>query len=367
MFFRAIPDLGGIALFGLVAAFIVGGKAFVDAIASVLNVGIAGVHPFAGAAVALERTVGAWLERQLANTEKIMAGFWNDLAGSLQLMLGIAILLGDSVVKGVGYLWNTALPAFVKLQTDAIGTVAHKAETLAGALVGSIASNLSAAKNFAESQSDRALSSAQAFTEAKIADAIGAIRSEISADVQTLRDGYSDAVTSALSTAQAGISAAERLAASQVLEAEQIAAAGVAEAERLAGSALAQSEAAARQALAEAEARGKAALDEVGKIAGSLGSDLKTIEGALGAAGVAGLIAAIPAIATLVHAIATEAGLDSANCRAKHKQICGTDSHAWAGLLGSIAAAGLLFDFKQIVHASALLARPVVALVKQAE
>lgn len=371
----AIPDLALLCLCGLVLALLVGGKAFMDSIAAVLNVSIAGVRPFAGAAVALENSVIKWLQKEIDNTIKLMAKFWHELA--LSFIVGFEGILrsADGVVKGFAYLWNTALPAFVKLQTDWIGSLAREAKTIATGNVALIARDFAAAKTYAETQAERALSSAQAFTSSAVADAVSAVRGELSADVQALRDGANAAATAALQTAQAGIAEAERLATEEAARlrgeftgdvsaldrtiadtAQALTAAaqaGVAEAERLAGSALAQSEAAARQALAEAEARGRAALDEVGKIAGAVGSDLKTIEGALGAAGVAGLLATIPAIATLVQAIATEAGLDSAACRAKNKQICGTDPLQWAGLLAGLAALGVSFDLADVVKIAA--------------
>ena len=79
----------------------------------------------------------------------------------------------------------------------------------------------------------------------------------------------------------------------------------------------------------------------------------------------AGIIAAMPAIATLVQSIAVDAGLENADCRSKVKGICGTSPAAWESLLVGIASAGLLFDLPAIVESAALLASPVVALLDQ--
>lgn len=311
------------------------------------------VRPLHGLAVALENSVVEWFDDMVKASEAGIAKAFTALKDSLELFAALTLLLGFAVYKALAYLWNTALPAFVKLQTDLIRTAANKAQTLAEALPGSIASNLGIAKTYAETQAEKALSDAQIFASTQDAIFMSMLRSEFGQAVDTLRAGASAAATAALTTAQAGITAAERLAAGQVLEAEQLAASGFADAERLAGSALAQSEAAAKQALAEAEARGATALAGVRDVAVAAGDDLATIEGKLGALGTAGLIASIPAIATLVHAIATEAGLDDAACRAKNKGICGTDPLQWAGLLAGLAALGLSFDLSDVVKLAA--------------
>lgn len=330
------------------------------------NIPVINIRPLHGLAVALENSIVEWFDDAVKASEAGIAKAFTALKDSLLLFAGLAILLGYSVYKAFAYLWTTALPAFVKLQTDWIGTTAKNAKTLAEALPGSIASNLGIAKTYAETQAEKALSDAQIFASTQDAIFMSMLRSEYGAAIDTLREGASAAATSALTTAQAGITAAEQLAAGQVLEAESLAQAGVIEAERLAGSALAQSEAAAKQLLAEAEARGKAALDEVGKIAGRVGDDLATIEGNLGALGVAGLIASIPAIATLVHAIATEAGLESASCRAKNKQICGTDPLQWAGLLGGLALMEGALSLKEIVPVARAIAHGTEDLIRAA-
>lgn len=76
-------------------------------------------------------------------------------------------------------------------------------------------------------------------------------------------------------------------------------------------------------AINQAEGVGALALDEIHKLAGGL--DLTTI---------AGLLAAIPLLNTLVQTLATETGLSNAECRAKVKQVCSTDPQRWSRLLG---------------------------------
>lgn len=327
----AIPDLAGIALCIVSMALLLAALELAKHLAAVFNVGILGAHPFSGIATALNNTIVAWLDDAIKGVEKITAKLFNDLTGSLELLAGLTILLGAGIVKGLQYLWGAGLPGVIHFLLDPIGVLARKAVTLAEAVPGKIEAALGSAEHYALQQADRAEQAAQAFATAHIASAVATLRGELSSAVATLDTAISTAATKTLQLAQDGINAEQRVVEGEIQTAEQIAA----------------------QALAGSEAVAASALAGVKAIAVTTEHDLDVIKAGLDAVGVAGLIALIPALATLVHTIATEAGLDSANCRAKNKAICGTDPLQWAGLLAGLTALGLTFDLADVVKIAA--------------
>lgn len=60
------------------------------------------------------------------------------------------------------------------------------------------------------------------------------------------------------------------------------------------------------------------------------------------------LLAAVPALAALVNTIATEAGLENADCRSKVKGICTTPLDEWAGLLDDLIPLTLAFSLAEM-------------------
>lgn len=330
----AIPDLAGIALCVVAMALLLAAFELAKHLAAVFNVGIGPYHPFSSIATALNNTLVAWLDDAIKGVEKITAALFNDLTQSLELLAALAILLGAGVVKGLGYLWNVAIPALIHAAVADVRSIASDAKALALAVPGKIASAVGDAEDYALQQANRAEAAAQAFASSKIAAAVAALRGEIGASASVLEAAISSASTATLRLAQDGLNAEARVLEGEIAGAEGVAAA----------------------ALASSEAVAAAALAGVKSIAITAENDLQTIEGVLGAVGVAGLIASIPALATLVHAIATEAGLDSAECRAKNKQICSVPSNDWANLLGGLAAIGFAFSLAELYA----VARPLV-------
>jgi hypothetical protein len=123
---------------------------------------------------------------------------------------------------------------------------------------------------------------------------------------------------------------------------------------------------AAYRSIAVVRAAEDAAISSARAIAVGAEDALHTVEGAMTPSELAALLASIPALAVLVHAIATEAGLDNSECRGKVKQVCCTDPSRWAQLLLSIAALGLAFDLRELVAFAKTLVSPVEDLIKQA-
>jgi hypothetical protein len=318
-----------------------------QAIANVIDIHIPLIgNPFHGLAVALENSIVSWTEQAVKASEAGIARGISGLIDSMGLLIGLAALLYIGVRKALVYGWGTAIPALVETAVRPVRTLASKAETTAESATSLAWANLTRAEAYADKQSASALTDAQ---------------------LQALRDAENAAVTHAMQVAADGIAAAEAKAQQLVAAAEAQAEAGITEAEALARSGVSQAEAQAQSALAASEAAASSALDIVRSVAVGAEQDLRTIEGTIGAAGVAALIAAIPALATLVNTLVTETGLENQSCRTKVKGICGTDPSAWENLLFGIAAAGVALDFRQFVSAAAALAEPARVLISELE
>lgn len=342
-------ELGALALCFVALALLVAAKELAQAIAAPFNVSIFGSHPFRSIATAIENGIVGTLDDAIRGVEKTAAGFESGLIDAFGLLIAIPLLIGLGIKAALEYMWNEALMPRIHSVTNAIKTAADAALARVATLEGTVVANLGAAERYARDHAASALASAEAFVEHRLTAAVDTLRGDIAAGVSQAERYADEAVGKLRGAEDAAIAGAVGLAVAAKVAGEQAAAAALNEAERVAGSALAQSEAAAAEALARAQAAGQAALDGVKGIAVGVGDDLATIEGAFGAAGVGALVGSIPAIATLVAAIATEAGLENAACRSKVKGICGTDTPSWEKLLAGALLIGVPLSLAELV------------------
>ncbi len=313
---RAGYDLGVIALCVLALGLLLTTKGLAKALAAVFEyISIFGYKPFGFIADALDGSLIGWLDDAIAGVETVTARFFSGMIDSFAVLIGFALIVMILVKDALAYLWNQALQPLIGSHVDPVRTIADEALAKAETLPGIVARDLTEAKDYAETQASGAYR-----------DAVRTLRPDIAAGVAAAERYASDAVEKLRTAEDTALGQAVAIA----VEAQ---AAGLAAAAQAASTA----EGVAAQALAQADAAGKAALAGVKAIAIDVQGELNTIEQAAGAAGVVGLLASIPALATLVHAIATEAGLSNAECRSKVNQVCGTNPAAWAGLLAGAA------------------------------
>jgi hypothetical protein len=359
-------DLAGAAVCFVVIALIALALVLTRAIAAAFDVSFLGVRPFHGVAVALHNTVISALDSALKGVEKQTAKFLSGLVDAFGMLIALPVLAIQGYKAAAEYLWHTAIPGLLASTLRPIRTTAANALGKAQALENELATATRAIEARIISAEKAAIGSAEAFAARELLAAEVALRREIHA-AEAAAERYAELAVGRLRAAEEGaIAAAAGLAAEARDAGLAAAAAAEAAAERAAGSALAQSEAAAAQALAEAQAAGQAALDTVKGIAVGAAHDLEQIEGQLGALGVAGLIASIPAIATLVHAIATEAGLEDAACRAKVKGVCGTSPNSWGNMLAGLAALGIAFNLEELYRVARPLVNGLAGVIREA-
>lgn len=349
-------DLGALMLCFLAIALLLATKGLAEALHKALNIGFLGIHPFAGIASVLESTLIAWLDDAIKGVEAATAKFENGLIDSFGLLLALPVLAIIGVKAALNYMWNVALPALLAHTVSPVRSLANQALDKVEALSSVVPANLGKAERYAVDRATDALEDARAYTNTRVAALEGKLEGSISAGVAEAEAFANTAVGKLRSAEDNAIAGALEVAAQAKAAGIAAAAAALAEAERVSGLQVSQAEALAAGALAQVDAAGKAALAGLEGVVINVGDDLAAIEGAIGAAGVGALIASIPAIATLVHAIATEAGLENAECRSKVKGICGTDPSAWGGLLAGLGALGFAFSLRELAE----IANPLV-------
>lgn len=359
-------DLGALALCFVAIALLVAAKELAQAIAAPLDFSIFGARPLHGVAVAIENHIVGALDDAIRGVEKAAAGFLSGLVDAFALLIAIPLLIIVGVRAALSYLWDEALIPRIRSITDTIKTTADAARARVIALEGTVVANLGAAERYAREHAASALSSATAYIDHRIDAAIGTLRGDIAAGVSQA-EAYAELAVGKLRAAEdAAVAGAVGLA----VEAKQagLAAAAIAEAEaiRIGADALTAGLASDAAAIAQLDAAGKAALDVVRSVAVGVADDLGKIEGDIGALGTGALIASIPAIATLVHAIATEAGLENASCRSKVKEVCSTDPSAWTGLLEGLLAIGVGFSLAELAAVATPLIREVAPILAEA-
>ena len=291
-------------------------------IVSLLDFSVLGYRPLHGLAVAIDKYLVGGAKDAINASEKVLTQLFYGLVDSFGLLIGVPVALGLAIRDALVYLWHTAIRAFVNNVVNPVRHLATEAWASVTALERTVVRDFAAAEHFATSEAERAIRSAEAFATRDANAARAAAETFASEAVAKLRAAEDAALATATRTFDANLHSAERAF--------------------------------------------DTALGDVRGIAVGAEQDLKELYGKFGLLGAAGLIAAIPALATLVNTIATEAGLDSSECRGKVKGICGTNTSAWENLLLSIAAAGLIFDLSALVRFARELAGPVEDLVKRA-
>lgn len=359
-------DLGALALCFLAIGLLLAAKDLVRVAVAVFDVSILGYRPFHSIARALENSVIGALDSAIKGVEGQTARFENGLIDAFGLFVGIPILLGLGVKVAFEYLWTSALRPVIHSIVDPVATRAAQALAKVEALSGVVSANLAAAERYAREKADAALADARGYADAKIAAATGVLRAAIP-DAIGVAERYADQAVGKLRTAEdAAIGAAVELAVNAKAAGVAAAGAALAEAERVAGRELSAAEAEATRALATAQALSQAAIADVRSIAVTAEDELAKLEQLAGATGLAALIAAMPAVATLVHAIASEAGLENAECRTKVKGICRTDPSAWENLLSGLVAVGFAFSLAELAHVARPLAEELAPIIRKA-
>lgn len=345
-------DLSGLAgcyvAIGLVAILLT----LLEGLDRVLNVGVLGVHPFAGLARAIQNTLVAGLKAAESYLEGKAAQFESGLVDAFALLIATPVLLAEGVYKAMQYGWNQATKPLINALNAHVAALSAKLTAQVGSLETRVTGLLNKAEDYADA---KIASAATALT--RYADAV-AHTAQVNAEryaadaVEALRGAETAAIAKAASLAAEARSAGEAAAAHVLERAEREIAGAESAAEATARRLAAEAEATAAGALASAQAAGQSALSVVAGVADAAETGVLDLQDLIRSGGWAALIASVPALALLLNAIATESGLENAACRAKVKGICGTDPRAWEALLAGLAVVGFGFSLREIVEAA---------------
>lgn len=274
---------------------------------------------FAGA---IEHYIADPVKKIADNAEGKLARGLLSLAGALELVGALAILLGAGIYKGLGYLWHTALKPYVSAIVNPVRTIATNAIHRLDTLAGTVADDLAKAEAYADAKATKALTDARHYAESV-----------------------------ALTAAHA---------------AEQYADEAVAKVRAAEDAAVAQAVAIAHTAETDAQAAYDHAKAYADTITAPIGAEVTQLDHYIKGLGLDALVAAVPALATLVNTIAAESGLDGAECRSKVKGICGTDPNVWGNLLGLLAPLGLALSLRELAAVANGIGPELAKVLEQA-
>lgn len=244
-----------------------------------------------------------------------------DLAGSVAaVQAGLATLRAtlEGELAQLGAAESSALAGAVSTLTGAIGAAEQAAETAATAALGAEAGTLEAAVAAAADAASSALTAARTALEGELTGAISAAADQLHTIAGELEAGTAAVAGDARAIA-AQLSAVEAAAAGELTDIYNLPADAIRDLlDRL----------------------------DLTKVA-SIGAGLVLVRG-------------------LVNALTREAGLDSAECRAKNKQICATPGNAWSSLLEGLLALGFVASLPELAKIAEGMADELLPIVREA-
>lgn len=277
------------------------------AIGDVLNRSILGVHPFAGIASALEHSLTHWLKEALDASQDIARDLWHGLTWSWNQLLDGINAFSNATEDALHYLRHTVLPDVVNAALAPLRKELAQIKASGGDVARVVARDV-----------------------ARLDARVDRITRDAPHDIALYADH-------AIDVAVHGIDQELRAIRSTVDQAVD--------------HALAQARLESGRALGELRNAENTAIHALGDAQTATAGELRGLLDSLNPSQIAGLVAAIPILSALVSTIATESGLDSADCRGKVKGICGTDPLDWGMLLGGIGLLAIDIDLEDIVNA----------------
>lgn len=405
-------DLGGLALCYVAIAALLLLSGIVAAIQSAVGgftVPIINWHPF-GFVSGILSAVQSALQGALDGAQDAASKFQSGLLDSLTLAIGIPLLLALGVYDLFTLLWKHSIPALLNTTAKPITDAATNVAARVTALEKTVANNLTAAKDYADSQAAQALSNAKAYAGTNIAAAAKSLEADIRTVADTTANGVvaadlaaSGAITKAIHAAidkanlePVGALAGDVLSEIKTNDAVRAAIAAAVPAvnvltsgdvSRIINDALQPGQAIyneIKQLIPAAVSTVGVTADEVTQqITGTIASDLApggtialAIAQAIPGAGTISPPSSVPSLgdlATQVGALATAvAGIEAIgfigneSCRSKVGQLCNTDSNALKALLAGAVAIGVAYNLKDVVDAANAIFTDTADLIQAA-
>lgn len=264
-------------------------------LASVLNFSILGIHPLRDVGNAIDRVIVDGCNDAINTLEKWGSALWNDFKNSVEFAMAMLILLAAGIVWSAGYLWNHLAATAIRTAIGAGAKTGSDLATRVDNLIKDVARNATKAETLIATGVSTAIATAHRYTAQEVAYLDGRI--------DNVSSGIRDLIPQAVKDA----AAAEDLVTGAAIQS------------------LRDAENAAIQAVSDAQT-----LTE---------TELHNLLGQLDLTDLAKIAGAVPILSLLVQTIATESGLNNAECRQKVKGICGTNLSAWLHFLEGLGLA----------------------------
>ena len=391
-------DLGGLALCYVAIALLLLTSGIVSAVQAAVGsftVPVIGWHPF-GFLNGVFSAAQSGINDALQGAQDAAAKFQSGLLDSLTLAIGIPLLLALGVYDLFTLLLKHTLPALIGTGTKAANDTAAAVAARVTALERTVANDLGAAKDYADSAAAKALSDAKAYAGTNIAAAANSLEKEIKSVADATAAGIvaadlaaggaitkaihgaidaADFVTSGAVTGDVldAIKSSDAIDAAIRAAVPAVAGLTAADVSRLIAAGLPSVDTLAHEVeglLPKTVAgAGETAADVAQQIAGAIAGDLAP-GGSIAAAIAQAIPAALPgvppvSVPSLGDLANTVAGLGAAvagieairfigneTCRGKVSQICDTDANALSSLLAGAAAIGVAYNLRAVVDAA---------------
>lgn len=308
----AVPIVAGLDLVTLMGVLLLIGLLAVTAytfekMADVLDVRILGVHPFAHIATLIRNSVVAGCNAGISALEHVAVDLYHALKWSISEFVDGVKWFVSHTEGALKLLWDESLPAlFVAKLKPLIGHIEDSASDIT-ALGRSVGSKIDKLDARLDSSVSAALETADRHMHTAVSFAVNGIND----DLKVIRSSIDTAV----------------IRAAQLAEIE------------------------ANKGIKELRDAEDAAIGALGAIENATQEELQDLMRTLDPTTLLGIAAAVPMLTALVNTLASETGLDRAECRTKVKGICGTNPTDWSWLLGSIGALGLGFSLEMVIRA----------------
>lgn len=274
---------------------------------------------FAGA---IEHYIADPAKKLAGQAESKLARGLMSLAGDLELVGALVILLGLGIYTALQYLWDAALKPLISAVVTPIHRLLSQTVTKLEQLAHTVAQDALHAETYARQQAAAALTDARRY--------------------------------------------ADSAAATAAHDAERYADQAVAKLQHAEDAAITAAAAIARTAEKDATAAYDHAKSYVDGLVAPVGRDVTALDRYVKGLDVPKIAAGAAATAALVTATLAETGLENAGCRSKVKGICETDPNVWSNLLGLLAPLGLALTLPELVKVANDVGPGMADVLKQA-
>lgn len=316
-------DLGGLMLCLVALALLLAAKSLAKAIFGLIDIALPIIgHPFHGIVKAVENAAIGALNDAIKGTERIASKFFYGIVDSLGILVGLVVLLGEGIKLALTYLWHTAFsPRVVSITRTEISRLnipRIDVKAITSSVVATVTATFAPEIAAARTAASRAEAAAKAAAK-DAANAAEKAKGTVVNDITNIVTEPTTYVTNAVTEVVPGL-------------AEALTAAG----------------------------------EEVAQLPGLVLPDIRGLLNNQDLATLGGLMAAIPLLRALTSTIASETGLENAECRAKVKGICATDPSAWANLLGGLVAVGVAFNLRELYGIAEPLVADLAPIIREA-